>query len=254
MSVLRVLSVDDESPARDELKYLLSLESSVTVIGEADSGAAAISMAAELKPNVIFLDVQMRGMNGLETASVLRTVVPETLIVFATAYDEYAVQAFEVGAVDYILKPFESERIHMAVARLQSYRPEEWLAAAGRIDAALSKTKIVVKKLPLEKDGKIIMVHYNDLIYAYTQKGIVTVVTTDGEFGYGGNLTELAVRLDQTTLVRVHKSYIVNMDKVKEVVPWFKGTYWLKVEGDVRAEIPVSKSQIKEIKDILGLK
>jgi len=254
MSVLRVLSVDDESPALDELKYLLSLESGVTVVGVADSGAAAIRMAAELKPNVIFLDVQMRGMNGLETAAVLRTVVPETLIVFATAYDEYAVQAFEVGAVDYILKPFESERIHMTVERLKNYCRDEWLAAAKRIDVALSKTKIVVKKLPLEKNGKIIMVHYNDLIYAYTQKGIVTVVTTGGEFGYGGTLTELEIRLNQTNLVRVHKSYIVNMDKVKEVVPWFKGTYWLKVEGDSGAEIPVSKSQIKQIKDILGLK
>jgi len=254
MSMLRVLSVDDESPARDELKYLLSLERDVIVVGVADSGAAAITMAAELKPNVIFLDVQMRGMTGLETAAVLRTVVPETLIVFATAYDEYAVQAFEVGAVDYILKPFESERIHMTLERLKSYHPDEWLAAVGRIDVALNKTRIKVKKVPLEKNGKIIMVSYSDLIYAYTQKGIVAVVTTCGEFGYGGTLTELELRLAQTNLVRVHKSYIVNMDKVTEVVPWFKGTYWLKVEGDTGAEIPVSKSQIKEIKEILGLK
>ena len=252
--MLHILTVDDESPARDELKYLLSLESQIKVVGEADSGAMAICMAAELKPNVIFLDVDMRGMNGLEAAMILRTVVPETLIVFATAYEEYAVKAFDLGAVDYILKPFERERIHMAVERLKSYRPDEWLAAAVRIDTALIKTKITVKKLPLEKNGKIVMVHYNDLIYAYMQKGIVTVITTCGEFGYGGTLTELEVRLAKTNLVRVHKSYIVNMDKVKEVIPWFKGTYWLKVEGDSNAEIPVSKSQIKEIKDILGLK
>lgn len=252
--MLHVLSVDDESPARDELKYLLSLETHIKVVGEADSGAMAIRMAAELKPNVIFLDVDMRGMNGLETAMILRTVVPDALIIFATAYDEYAVKAFELGAVDYILKPFEHERIHTAVERLRSYRPDEWLAAVGRIDTALSRTKVSVKKLPLEKNGRINMVHYHDLIYAYTQKGIVTVMTAYGEFGYGGTLTELEVRLYQTNLVRVHKSYIVNMDKVKEVVPWFKGTYWLKVEGDSQAEIPVSKSQIKEIKDILGLK
>lgn len=252
--MLRILIVDDESPARDELNYLLSLESEVQIVGEADSGAAAITMATQLRPKVIFLDVQMRGMNGLETAFVLRAVLPETLLVFATAYDEYAVRAFEVGAVDYILKPFESERIHVTVERLKSYRPDEWLAAVGRIDTALNKTKTVVKKLPLEKDGKIVMIHYSDLIYAYTQKGLVTVVTTVGEFGYGGTLTELDVRLANTNLVRVHKSYIVNMDKVKEVVPWFKGTYWLKVEGDREAEIPVSKSQIKEIKEILGLK
>ena len=254
MNVLRILSVDDESPARDELNYLLSLEIGVEVVGEADSGAAAITMAAQLKPNVIFLDVQMRGMDGLATASVLRSILPETLIVFATAYDEYAVRAFEVGAVDYILKPFENDRIHTTMERLRNYHPEEWLEAANRIDTALSKTKIVVKKLPLEKNGKIMMVCYSDLIYAYTQKGLVNVVTTIGEFCYGGTLTELEVRLAHTNLVRVHKSYIVNLDKVQEVVPWFKGTYWLKVEGDRAAEIPVSKSQIKEIKEMLGLK
>lgn len=254
MTVLNILSVDDESPARDELTYLLSLEEGINVVGGADSGTQAITMAAQLKPNVIFLDVQMRGMNGLETATILRTVVPETLVVFATAYDEYAVKAFEVGAVDYILKPFERERIHATVERLKNYRPEEWSAAVDRLDTALNKTKIIVKKLPLEHNGKIIMVNYNDLIYAYTQRGIVNVVTTGGEFGYGGTLTEMEIRLTHTNLIRVHKSYIVNMDKVTEVIPWFKGTYWLKVEGNREAEIPVSKSQIKEIKDILGLK
>lgn len=250
--MLSIVIVDDESPARDELKYLLSLESGIQIIGEADSGAAALSMAAHLKPNVVFMDVQMRGMNGLETAMVLRTIIPETLLVFATAYDEYAVQAFQIGAVDYILKPFERERIHMTVDRLKSYHGDEWWAAVNRVDAALHKAKIIVQKLPLEKNGKIMMIHYNDLIYVYTQKGIVTVVTTYGEFGYASTLTELEERLAHTNLVRVHKSYIVNLDKVKEVVPWFKGTYWLKVEGD--AEIPISKSKIKEIKDILGLK
>lgn len=252
--MLNILIVDDENPARDELKYLLALEKDTNLVGEADSGSQAILLAAQLKPNVIFLDVQMRGMNGLETAVILRTVVPETLIVFATAYDEYAVKAFELGAVDYILKPFEQERIHGTVERLKSYCHEEWLAAVGRMDTTLGKTKITVNKIPLEQEGKIIMVNYSDIIYAYTQRGIVKVVAMCGAFTYGGTLTEMETRLTQTNLVRVHKSYIVNMDKVKEVVPWFKGTYWLKVEGDTEAEIPVSKSQIKEIKDILGLK
>jgi DNA-binding LytR/AlgR family response regulator len=251
-SVLSIVIVDDENPARDELKYLLSLENEVEIIGEADSGAAGIALAAQLKPDVIFLDVQMRGMSGLESAAMLRYIVPETLIVFATAYNEYAVEAFKVGAVDYILKPFERQRIHVTVERLKVYHGDEWRAAISRVDAALYKAKIVVKKLPLEKNGKIMMVDYNDLVYVYTQKGIVTVVTIYGEFAYTSTLTELEERLAHTNLVRVHKSYMVNMDKVKEVVPWFKGTYWLKVEDDV--EIPISKSRIREIKDILGLK
>lgn len=252
--MLSILIVDDESPARDELKYLLSLECDVEIVGEADSGAAAIVLAAQLKPNVIFMDVEMRGMNGLETAAILRKVVPESIIVFATAYDEYAIRAFEIGAVDYILKPFENNRIHLTVERLKSYRGDDWLAAIGRVDLTLSKSKVVVQKLPLEKNGKIMMVNYKDIIYVYTQTGFVTVVTNYGEFGYGGTLTELEERLVHTNLVRVHKSYLVNMDKVKEVVPWFKGTYWLKVEEAADVEIPVSKSRIKDIKDILGLK
>jgi len=252
--MLRALIVDDEAPARDELRYLLSLEAGIEVVGEADGGLTAIGLAAHLKPNVVFLDVEMHGMNGLEAAAVIRTVAPQALIVFATAYDEYAFQAFEVGAVDYILKPFESERIHTTLERLNNYRPEEWEAAAERVDAALSKTKITVQKLPVEKNGKIVMVNYSDIIYAYAQTGQVLVVTVNGEFEFTGTLSELQERVGGTSMVRVHKSYIVNMDKVKEVIPWFKGTYWLKVEGCPDAEIPVSKSNIKQIKDILGLK
>lgn len=252
--MLKALVVDDEAPARDELKYLLSFEQGLDVVGEADSGPSAIKMAASLQPNVIFLDVEMRGLNGLETAAVLRTVAPEALIVFATAYDEYAVKAFEVGAVDYVLKPFESERIHTAVARLKSYLPEEWIAAARRVDDTIAGSKIVVQKLPVEKNGKIMLINYSDILYAYASLGMVTAVTGDSEFSYHGTLTEMEERLRDANLARVHKSYIVNMDRVQEIIPWFKGTYWLKVEGRPDTEIPVSKNQIKEIKDMLGLK
>ncbi len=252
--MVSILIVDDETPARDELRYLLSLEQGIEIVGEADSGAAAISFAAEWKPDVIFLDVEMRGMSGLEAAAVLRTVAPQSLIIFATAYEEYAVKAFEFGAVDYILKPFASARVHAAVERLTGYLPAQRQATANRVDAVLSKMKTAIQKLPVEKNGKIMMVNYRDLIYAYTQNGLITVVTASDEYSYGGTLTELEERLQGTNLMRVHKSYIVNMEKVKEVIPWFKGTYWLKVEGRSEVEIPVSKNQIKEIKEILGLK
>lgn len=252
--MLKALVVDDEKPARDELNYLLSFEEGISVVGEADSGPTAIQMAASLQPNIVFLDVEMRGLNGLETAKVLRAVVPGALIVFATAYDEYAVKAFEVGAVDYILKPFESDRISAAVLRLKSYLPQEWAQAAARVDAVITGSKIVVQKLPVEKNGKIMLVNYNDILYAYARLGTAAAVTADGEYSFHGTLAEMEERLRGANLVRVHKSYIVNMDKVQEVIPWFKGTYWLKVEGLPDTEIPVSKNQIKEVKDILGLK
>lgn len=252
--MLKVLVVDDEAPARDELKYLLSLEAGIAAPEEADGGCAAVGLAARLKPNVVFIDVDMHGMNGLETAAIIRAVAPEALIVFATAYDEYALKAFEIGAVDYLLKPFEQERVHTTVERLKNYCPEEWREAAGRVDEALGVTKVQVKKLPVENKGKIVMVNYSEMIYAYTQAGEVLVVAGGGTYSYSGTLTELQERLEGTNMVRVHKSYIVNMDKVQEVIPWFKGTYWLKVENCPGAEIPVSKSHIKELKNILGLR
>ena len=250
--MLNVLVVDDEAPARDELKYLLSREEEITVVGEADSGPSAIARAAALRPQVIFLDVQMRGMSGCEAAVVLRTVVPEALIVFATAYDDYAVKAFEIGAVDYILKPFEGERVHATVARLKSYHPEEWQVAGDRVDATL-REKMAVHKLPVLAQGKILLINYADIVFAHINAGAVQVVTGDGRYTYNGSLAELVDKTGGSTLVRVHKSYVVNMNQVREIIPWFKGTYGLKVADTAGTEIPVSKNQIKEVKEILGL-
>ncbi|MBP2650748.1 MAG: two component transcriptional regulator, LytTR family [Firmicutes bacterium] len=251
--VLDAIIVDDETPSRDELKFLLSTTACIKVSGEADSGLAAINLAAQLKPTVIFLDVQMRGMSGLETAAVLRVIPPDTLIVFASAYDEYAIKAFEVGAVDYILKPFEEQRVKTTVTRLLQYRSENWQLPVKKVDVALN-TKIILAKLPLFYQGVIKLVPYSDIIYAYTDAGNVIVVTTEGQFEYGGTLAEMQTRLINTAFMRVHKSYIVNMNKVQQVIPWFKGTFWLRVEGLPNTEIPVSKGQIKEIKTVLGLK
>ncbi len=252
--MLKALVVDDEKPSRDELSYLLSRESDIEIVGQADSGAAAITLAASLKPHVIFMDIDMRGMNGLEAAAVIRSVLPEVIVIFATAYDHYAIQAFEIGAVDYILKPFEGERVHATIERLKSYHVTDWQTAGQRIDVALQQSKVNVNKLPVLKAGKIILVNYDEIIYATTNAGIVTIVTGEERYEYQGTLTEIEERTRQSQFVRVHKSYVVNMDKVKEVIPWFKGTYWLKVDHPSNIEIPVSKSQIKTIKELLGLK
>ncbi len=253
MSMLKAIIVDDEAPARDELAYLLGKENGVAVVGEADGGAAAVTLAAQVKPDVVFLDIEMRGMNGLETARVLRGVVPKALVVFATAYDSYALQAFELGVVDYLLKPFEEARVHLTVKRLQNYRPEEWKEANQRLDAELERSRVRLNKLAVEKDGKIILIQYDELVCAQAQGKCVTVLTANSEYAYNGSLGELEQRLRATTAMRVHKSFLVNLDKVSEVVPWFKGTYWLRLSGRPELEIPVSKSQIKELKEALGL-
>ena len=117
--MLKVIIVDDEQPARDELKYLLSQYDDIEIVGECDNGETAIACCARLKPQVAFLDIQMRGISGIETARILRQAAPDTLIVFATAYDEYALHAFDVHAVDYLLKPFEEDRLADTVERLK---------------------------------------------------------------------------------------------------------------------------------------
>lgn len=255
--MLKAIIVDDEVPARDELRFLLSQLSGITVVGEADNGPAAIGLATQHCPDVIFLDIQMRGMSGMDTAQALRTIAPESLIVFATAYDEYAIKAFEIGAIDYLLKPFDGERVAAAIERLQKYHPEEWQAAAAQLDQALTAAKAPVYKLAAERNGKIVLVNYTDIIYAHTQSGSVAIIAETGEYTYSGTLAELQERLRGTTILRIHKSYLVNLEKVKEIIPWFKGTYWLKLAAPGnknQLEIPVGKGQIKEIKELLGLK
>ncbi len=251
--MLRTIVVDDEAPARDELVYLLGKESGIEVVGEADGGATAVVLAAQLKPDVVFLDIEMRNMNGLETAKVLRGVTPQAVIVFATAYDNYALQAFELGAVDYLLKPFEQRRLKLTVERLLSYRPEERREAGNRLDALLERSRVRVNKLAVEKGGKIVLIQCAEILCAQAQGKNVVVMTADEEYLYGGSLTELEQRLGGGAAMRVHKSFIVNLDKVSEVVPWFKGTYWLRLSGRPQLEIPVSKSRIAELKASLGL-
>lgn len=252
--MLRILIVDDEIPAQEELRYLLSFAPEIKIVGETDNAAEAMEMVNHLQPDVIFLDISMRDIDGLEAAAIIRKIAPDVMIVFATAYNEYAVKAFEIGAVDYILKPFEPERIIQTVERLKNYQQEEWGAAIKRIDTVIDVTKIEVRKLPVEKAGKIMLLNYSDIIYAYTNAGNVVIVTANEELNYNGTLGELEERVKNTNMLRVHKSFIVNMDKIQEVVPWFKGTYWLKMEHYPNLEIPVSKSQIKDIKAILGLR
>lgn len=256
--MLKAIIVDDEQPARDELTFLLSQLSEVDIIGEADNGPAAVALAARCTPDVVFLDIQMRGMSGIDTALAIKNIAPQALIVFATAYDEYAIKAFEVGAVDYLLKPFEADRVAASIRRLEKYGPDEWQTAIQHLDNCLATTaKQSVHKLAVEKSGKIFLIDYDDIIYIGTQTGNISVIAQTGEYAYSGTLTELQARLAGTSILRVHRSYLVHMEKVKEVIPWFKGTYWLKIAVPSHLndlEIPVGKGQIKKIKEILGLK
>jgi two-component system LytT family response regulator/two-component system response regulator LytT len=250
--------VDDEKPARDELRYLLSRYEDLHICAECDNGEDAIAKAALLKPDVIFLDIQMRSISGIETGRIIRKLVPDTLLVFATAYDEYAINAFDVHAVDYLLKPFDEERLQDTIDHLRKFTTEDKLAHLDSIDKSLPEIPSTpLQKLVLEKEGRIHLIDLTDLIFIHINNGIVRVVSEAGLFTYNDTLSSLEDKLRNTLIKRVHRSYLVNLCKVREILPWYKSTYWLKVPLPGKkelGEIPVGKSHIKEIKEILGIK
>jgi two-component system LytT family response regulator/two-component system response regulator LytT len=216
----------------------------------------ALRKFAQVKPEIVISDVVMPGMNGIDFVKELKKTAPDVQIIMISAHQDiqYVRESMKCDAIDYILKPFEPDRIIQTVERLKNYQQEEWNDAAGRLDTVIDITKIQIHKLPVEKAGKIILLNYNDIIYAYANTGNVVIVTAKDKLTYNGTLSELEERFAGTHMLRVHKSYIANLDRVQEVVPWFKGTYWLKMEQCPDTEIPISKSQVKDIKAILGLK
>ncbi|MCX7724196.1 MAG: LytTR family DNA-binding domain-containing protein [Thermodesulfovibrio sp.] len=247
--------VDDEPYAREELIYILSHFPTCQIVGEAGSAKDCIFLYSKLKPDVIFLDIEMPDMSGLETANILSTFNDPPLIVFATAYDDYAIKAFELGAIDYILKPFEEKRIAKTIMRIENLKNNqtEWNNAANRLTQFFEK-KRVFKKLPVQqKAGVISFVPYSDILYCEAYEGGVKIFTLKDDYYFDGTLSELETRLKEEGFMRIHKSYIVNLKRIEEVLPWFKGTYWLVVEGR-KIQLPVSKSIIKELKEVLGIK
>lgn len=267
----KALLVDDEEPARDELKHLLRAYPACTVCGEADSGRAALEMAVSRQPDVAFLDIHMRGLPGCEVARRMLALPRPPLIVFVTAYDRYAVEAFELGAVDYLLKPLGAERLAKTVARLQSLagNPFLWQSAVRQVASLLdfllppdrqaarpgnSAAGKTVYKLPVEKGGRITLIDYHEIVFVRSSGGAARVSTLTECYDFSGTLCELAERLrEEGSFLRIHKSYLVNLRHIKEVIPWFKGTYWVIMADRQKTQIPVSKSQVKTLKRLLGL-
>jgi two-component system, LytTR family, response regulator LytT len=263
---LRALVVDDEQLAREELSYLLAQTSGVSVVGEAANGIEAIGLIEDLTPDVVFLDVQMPGMNGFEVARQLisRQVGPEQQagpeIVFVTAYDQYAIEGFQVNAVDYLLKPVDAHRLEQALQRtrrrLQSDRPAPALANGEleRIVKLVTERQSRRERLAVKVGERFMLVDADDLIFASLADDVITVVTSSltGTSNYR-TLDELQAHLDPAVFWRVHRSYLVNINKIKEIVPWFSRNYILKMNDGKTSEIPVSRSQTKRLREYLRL-
>jgi two-component system response regulator LytT len=258
---LRAVVVDDEQLARDELGYLLGQLGGVEVIGQAGDGLEAISTIDRLRPDVVFLDVQMPGLTGFEVARRLLHTRASSQIIFVTAYDQHAIEAFEVNAVDYLLKPVEQARLEVAIdrarRRVDSDRPEGAVKNAAeleRIIQLVAERRSRRERLAIKVGERFLLVQAEDIIYASLADEGISVVTSQhaGTSNYR-TLDELHERLDPTVFWRVHRSHLVNINKIKEIVPWFSRNYILRMKDEKSTQIPVSRTQTRRLREYLKL-
>lgn len=253
-ATLTALIVDDEALARDELAYLLREFADVEVVGYGSNGLEAVDLVLKLEPDLVFLDVQMPGMNGLSVVRQLRDKgVDLPHIVFATAYDQYAVEAFRVEAMDYLLKPVERDRLAATLERARRAIQEKQKAAPV-VEPVVARAVPARTKLLVRKDSRNFIVDADDLIYATIDDGVISLVTTslEGLSNYK-TIEELQASLDREQFWRVHRSYLVNINRIREVVPWFKSSFQIRMDDRKQTEIPVSRVQTKRLRELFRL-
>ena len=258
---IRVVVVDDEQLAREELCFLLEQAGGVDVVAQAANGVEALRVIDEQSPDLVMLDVQMPGLTGFEVARRLLQSGAESQLVFVTAYDQYAIEAFDVNAVDYLLKPVEPARLATAVERarkrISNDRPSGRMPAAAdleRVLQLLSDRQERRDQLAVKVGDRFLLIQAEEVIHASVEDDVITVETNSlsGTSNYR-TLDELQARLDPSIFWRVHRSHLVNINKIKEIVPWFSRNYILRMKDGKGTEIPVSRSQTKRLREYLRL-
>jgi two-component system LytT family response regulator/two-component system response regulator LytT len=254
---LSVIIVDDEQLARDELSYLLRDVEDLDIIGQGKNGVEAVNLIKETSPDLVFLDVQMPGLDGFGVIKkLLEKKIPLPQIVFSTAFDQYAVKAFEVSALDYILKPFDKKRIFQAVEKARKTQESD-AAPSEKLDTLvklLEQQKPQTTKVLLKANNRLFLVDQKEICFASIEDGVITVVAQSME-GQSNcrTLEELLTSLDSNLFWRAHRSYLVNINRIKEVVPWFKSSYQIRMDDKKQTEIPVSRAQTRKLRDLFGL-
>jgi two-component system, LytTR family, response regulator LytT len=282
---LTALIIDDEPLARQELQYLLDAAGDVTVLAQGSNGIEAVNLIRTHRPDVLFLDVRMPGLDGfavLKKVLALEKKFRMPQVVFATAFDQYAVRAFEVNAVDYLLKPFDSKRLIKTLEKVRGRiaagdTPEPAIpsptsdfgsSAAAKLDALLrmvegqahgSGAHAVAStgrsgKVVVRAQSRLLLVDQKDLCFAAIDEGRISVVTRSVEGDSNcRTLEELQEQLDPDQFWRAHRSFVVNIQHIREVVPWFKSSYQLRMDDRKQTEIPVSRSQTKRLRELFNL-
>jgi two-component system response regulator LytT len=268
---ISALIIDDEQLAREELQYLLDQVGGVEVVGHGANGIEAVDLIEEHHPDVVFLDVQMPGLDGFAVIKRLmerhgakpgKEAEPLPQIVFATAYDQYAVRAFDVNAVDYLLKPFDRTRVQQALERVRGRMVDSPAGPGSQIDALLRLLNRPQAngrggqpaKLIVQAQSRLLLVDQAEICYAAIDEGVIRVVTQTFE-GHSKcrTLEELLEQLDPVIFWRAHRGFVVNINQIREVVPWFKSTYQLRMNDKKQTEIQVSRAQTKRLRELFNL-
>lgn len=249
---LKTLIVDDEYPARKELRYLLSKYPAIEVVGEATNAIEAAQLVSALDYSLLFLDIAMPGCNGMELTKKIQeknTRLP--YVVFVTAHEEYALDAFSVDAVDYLLKPVDPKRLEHTIRKvLQLMQEREVTTVKAKVNSEAPKTLSVI---PVELSDKTILVDTNDIIYIYASDDYSNIKTLHENYKTRYTLKELELRLNPEQFIRCHRSYLVNIGKIREIIALGNGTLILKVQDQNEIEVPVSRMQAKRLRKILGM-
>src|SRR5271155_1068865 len=259
---LTALIIDDEPLARQELQYLLERAGGVDVLAQGTNGIEAVELIRTHKPDLVFLDVQMPGLDGFGVLKkLLDRKVPMPQVVFATAFNQYAVRAFEVNAIDYLLKPFDRKRVMQTIEKAQARlsAPVESPSDA-KLDALLRLVeeqhgpKANSGKVIVRAQSRLLLVDQREICFASIEEGTISVVTraVEGQSNCR-TLEELMDQLDPETFWRAHRSYVVNIQHIREVVPWFKSSYQLRMDDAQKTEIPVSRAQTKRLRELFNL-
>ena len=246
---LRTLIVDDEAPARERLRRLLAGNELIEPVGEAKDGVEAVEMIEETSPDLVLLDIQMPVLDGFGVMEALRE---PPAIIFVTAYDEYAIRAFEVNALDYLLKPFSQERLDKAIERAHDELTsgQEFADRIGPLLESLREDKRYTERVAVREPDRILVIDVEEIDWIEARQGQVVVHVGQEEHVLARTLADLEARLDPTLFFRAHRSVIVNLDRVKEIIPWFAGSHKLRLTTG--AEVDLSRSRGKALREILG--